>query len=339
MAQPAARSICPAVLQLIAMLGVLGLLSAGSLISPAYPQAAANEALPAAGPLEEKIEGNDNAPITVVEYVSLTCYCCQKFHNAVYPTLKSQFIDTGKVRFIIREFPLDSLGAAGFMLARCAANDKYFPFIDALFRRSSEWIVRQPVEPLSSIAKGFGLSKQDAEACLSDRKILDGVQAVRDRAEGKIDHIPTLFINGQKLEDSTNWDSPTLKELAKVLEQYKGFGCGVTPESIPKDARGFLDWCEKKGLSTRDVNGNTCGFELWTTLHFGFDERGGCPALAKRIKETKTEDVDTRLVIPVLQWIRNHPQHQANSAEDAMVAALTELYRCPKVPYTRKRPQ
>src|SRR5262249_55815019 len=84
------------------------------------------------GPLGDEIQGQADAPVTIVEYASMTCPHCSHFHETTYPEMKKKYIDTGKVRFIFREFPLDQLAAGAAMLARCAGKDKYFPLIDAL---------------------------------------------------------------------------------------------------------------------------------------------------------------------------------------------------------------
>src|SRR5690606_11586810 len=93
-----------------------------------------------AGPLGDKVLGSENAPVTIVEYASVTCGACAAFHTQTYPTLKSKYIDTGKVRLIMREFPTAPAPVAigGFMLARCA-NDKYFPLLEAIFEQQRNW--------------------------------------------------------------------------------------------------------------------------------------------------------------------------------------------------------
>ena len=122
------------------------------------PMAAAE--LMAPGPLGEQSLGKDDAPVTIIEYASMTCPHCAHFHETVYPELKKRYIDTGKVRFIFREFPLDPLAAAGFMLARCGGKDKYFPMIETLFAQQKDWVVQKPLEPLLAIAKQAGFTQQ-----------------------------------------------------------------------------------------------------------------------------------------------------------------------------------
>jgi protein-disulfide isomerase len=92
--------------------------------------------------------GKDDAPVTIIEYASMTCPHCAKFHEITYPELKKRYIDTGKVRFIFREFPLDPVAATAFMMARCAPKDKYFPLIEVLFQQQETWAVGPPASPL-----------------------------------------------------------------------------------------------------------------------------------------------------------------------------------------------
>ncbi|MDE2374877.1 MAG: DsbA family protein [Hyphomicrobiales bacterium] len=153
-----------------------------------------------AGPAGDVVLGSDKAPVTVIEYASMTCPHCAHFSMTTFPELQKRYIDTGKVRFIFREFPLDALAAAGFMLARCAGKDKFIPVIEALFAKQPEWMVKEPIAPLREIAKQFGFTEQSFDACLANQKVLDDIQEVRDRAAGKlgVNSTPTFFINGKR---------------------------------------------------------------------------------------------------------------------------------------------
>src|SRR5947199_3127821 len=111
------------------------------------------------GPLGDEIQGQADAPVTIVEYASMTCPHCSHFHETTYPELKKKYIDTGKVRFIFREFPLDPLAAAGSMLARCAGGDKYFPMIESLFAQQRDWVTQKPLQPMLAIAKQAGFTQ------------------------------------------------------------------------------------------------------------------------------------------------------------------------------------
>jgi len=155
------------------------------------------------GPLPELVLGKEDAPVTVVEYASMTCGHCANFHNKVFPTLKERYIDTGKVRFVMREFPLDKLAIAASMLARCAGGDKTVPLISALFAKQEEWaFVRgNPVPELFKIAKQAGFTQESFDKCLTDQKLMDDIVKIRSRAadEFGVGSTPTFFINGKRM--------------------------------------------------------------------------------------------------------------------------------------------
>jgi protein-disulfide isomerase len=167
--------------------------------------------------------GDAKAPVTIIEYASMTCPHCAHFQETTFPELKKRYIDTGKVRYIFREFPLDSLAAAAFMLARCSAqtdSGKYFALIDSLFRQQRTWAVEKPLEPLFAIAKQAGFTKETFDACLSNQKVLDGIESIRQRAvkEFKVESTPTFFVNGTKVPGAISID-----EMAKLIDpQLKG---------------------------------------------------------------------------------------------------------------------
>jgi protein-disulfide isomerase len=152
--------------------------------------------------LPDLAQGSPSAPVTIVEYASMTCAHCAAFHDATWPELKRKYVDTGRARFILREFPLDPLAAAAFMLARCAGPDKRNLIVDALFTQQKSWaFVDKPVEPLLALVKSFGFTQADFESCLSNQELYDQVNQSRERAEAafNIDSTPTFFVNGRKL--------------------------------------------------------------------------------------------------------------------------------------------
>ncbi|HEY6254283.1 MAG TPA: DsbA family protein [Xanthobacteraceae bacterium] len=168
-------------------------------------------------PLGEMAIGDPNAPITVIEYASMTCPHCAHFSETTFPELKKRYIDTGKVRFIFREFPLDQLAAAGFVLARCAGPDKYFPLIETLFAQQRDWVVQKPLQPLLAIAKQAGLSQQTFEACLDNRQMIEGIEKVRNQAAEKfgVNSTPTFFVNGKRLPGALS-----IEEMEKEFAPY-----------------------------------------------------------------------------------------------------------------------
>jgi protein-disulfide isomerase len=168
-----------------------------------------------AGPLPEQSLGKADAPVTVIEYASMTCGHCAMWHTKTYPEFKKRYVDTGKVRYILREFPLDPLAAGAFMLARCAGKDKYFPLVETLFQQQRQWTVQKPLEPLFAIAKQAGFTQQTFDACLRDQKMLDGIEQVRSRGSEKfkVDSTPTFFINGKVYRGAISID-----EMAKAID-------------------------------------------------------------------------------------------------------------------------
>jgi protein-disulfide isomerase len=169
------------------------------------------------GPLPELAMGSADAPITVVEYASMSCPHCAHMHNTVLPELKKKYIDTGKVHFILREFPLDDRAMAAAMLARCAGGDKTLPMITALFAKQDAWaFVRDdPTPELFKFAQQAGFTKESFDKCLTDQKLLEKIEAVRSRASKVfgVKATPTFFINGKKL------DGVTLEDFEKAFAQ------------------------------------------------------------------------------------------------------------------------
>ena len=192
--------------------------SAGALpLSPAKAAEIDQAELVKAGPDGDIVLGSEKAPVTIIEYASMTCPHCAHFSTTTFPELQKRYIDTGKVRFIFREFPLDALAAAGFMLARCAGKDKFMPIVEALFTKQPEWMVQKPIPPLLEIAKQFGFTQDTFNQCLTNQKVLDGIQDVRDRAAEKlgVNSTPTFFVNGKRLTGDQ-----TIEGLAKEIDPY-----------------------------------------------------------------------------------------------------------------------
>lgn len=184
------------------------------LIDAAFAQSPSLADLAVAGPLGDQVLGKEDAPVTIIEYASMTCSHCATFHNNTYPELKKRYIDTGKVKYILREFPLDPLAAGAFMLARCAGKDKYYPMVEILFQKQKDWVVQKPIEPLMAIAKQAGFTEESFNSCLQDQKMLEGIEQVRARAAEKlgVNSTPTFFINGK-----IHRGSLTIEELEKQL--------------------------------------------------------------------------------------------------------------------------
>ena len=193
----------------------LGVLSTGPALAQATTTVPLAE-LMAPPPLPDAWMGSATASVTIIEYASMTCTHCAAFHAETWPTLKSNYIDTGKVRFVMREFPLDPLATAAFMLARCVDPDKRNALIDLMFDQQNNWaFVPKPVEALQNTVKQAGVSKDAFETCLKNQKLYDQVNSERDKASQlfKIDATPTFFINGVK-----HAGEMSVAELQKVLD-------------------------------------------------------------------------------------------------------------------------
>lgn len=159
------------------------------------------ELLMAEPPIEEFWLGDADAPVTIIEYASMTCSHCRDFHNNVYDALIEEYVETGEVRFAIREFPLDERATAAFMLARCAPGERgYYAVIDHLFETQTAWAFVDGetfVDTLYAQVQEFGFTRDSFDACLTNQDLLEGVNAVADRgAELGVNSTPTFFVNG-----------------------------------------------------------------------------------------------------------------------------------------------
>jgi protein-disulfide isomerase len=171
--------------------------------------------------LSDMTLGSAKAPITIVEYSSLTCSHCAAFAENVFPMLQSKYIDAGKVRFVSREFPLEVKAAAASMLARCAANGDPSKFFDAttmLFRQQQD-LIERTTETLTVIGGKFGMNQAAVESCIKDDATLDKLQADQNFAyrELNVDATPTFFINGEQTKGSMSFEELEAK-LAPLLK-------------------------------------------------------------------------------------------------------------------------
>ncbi len=174
---------------------------------PSWAQSVDEAKLMKAGPLGEMALGDEKAPVTVIEYASATCPHCANFHKGTYKELKKKYIDTGKVRFLFREFPFDNASLAAFMVARCAPKDKYFPMIDILFAQQRKW-TGQGADvrgELFNIARLAGFTEKSFEECLKNEDVAKGIIAVRDAGmELGVASTPSFFVNGVLMKGNNN---------------------------------------------------------------------------------------------------------------------------------------
>lgn len=158
----------------------------------------------------------EGAKVTVVEYASVTCGACAAWNNQVWPEFKAKYVDTDKVRFVFREFPTppQDIAAAGFMLARCAGDDKYFDVVHAIMASQQEWMNGVPPrQSLNRIAQGAGLSAAEIETCLNDKDALAALeQRIRAAIDAGVTGTPTFYVNDQKVVD------PSLQGLSAAVD-------------------------------------------------------------------------------------------------------------------------
>jgi protein-disulfide isomerase len=181
---------------------LLALVPAAALADSATPSPAVMAALNGPQALPDIAEGKADAPATIIEYASMTCSHCAAFHKDVWPALKAKYIDTGKAKLILREFPLDPLATGAFMLARCAGPEKRDAVVDRLFDHQADWaFAANPLFQLKEQLIAAGMPEADFEACLKNQGLFDQIKAMRDAAASKLDitSTPTFFVNGQRL--------------------------------------------------------------------------------------------------------------------------------------------
>lgn len=172
--------------------------------------------LQVAGDLGDKSLGDPKAPVTVIEYASMTCTHCARFATTVFEPFKAKYVDTGKVHYIFREFPLDPLAAAAFALARCAPEDKYFPTVNVLFQTQDAWaFVDDPGPALYKVLAPMGFTENSFNACLEDKKTSDAIAWVHDRAakDFGVQGTPAFFINGTRYDGEM-----TMDDFAKAID-------------------------------------------------------------------------------------------------------------------------
>jgi protein-disulfide isomerase len=184
--------------------------------------------LMAPGPLPDMVLGKPDAPNVIVEYASMTCPHCAQFHTTVLPELQTKYIDTGQAKLILREFPLDGLAVAAFMLARCAGPDRYYPMVSALFETQKTWATQGPEgkEKLLLIAKQAGFTKEKFDQCVGDKELFNKI--VETRAIGNeqfgVDSTPHFFVNGKRLTGEH-----TLQDFEAALSGKPKPEAGTTP--------------------------------------------------------------------------------------------------------------
>lgn len=153
--------------------------------------------------------GDPKAPIKFIEYASAGCPHCAAFAIGVMPEIRKNWIDTGKVYYVFRDYPLDGVAATASMIARCQPKDKFYAFMDILFQNQQFWHTneRDPKEALIELSRRAGLSREQVESCLKDQAMLDRITKSREEATTalKVDSTPTMFINGERIVGAANY--------------------------------------------------------------------------------------------------------------------------------------
>ena len=164
--------------------------------------------------LEEKSLGTPDAPIKMIEFASLTCGHCARFHNEVMPTIKEKYINNGKIFFTYKDFPLDKFALKASIISRCSGNKNYFSFLDVFYKKQSSWTRSQdPFKSLLKIAKIGGLKDEEIKVCVGNKSIEDGLLKDRLQSSKKYDitATPTIYLNGKKYTGDLTLEALELK--------------------------------------------------------------------------------------------------------------------------------
>ena len=150
----------------------------------------------------------------MIEFASFTCGHCARFHNDVFPLIKKEYIDSGKIYFTYNDFPLDKFALKASVIARCSGKDKYFNFLKVLYKKQSDWTSSQdPFKSLLKIAKLGGLKNDEIKVCVGNQSIEDGILKKRLNSIKKfnITATPTIYLNGEKYDGDLTYEALKLK--------------------------------------------------------------------------------------------------------------------------------
>lgn len=194
----------------------IGIALAGAIsLAGATMSASAQDAVDTAAALQERSIGSPDAPVTMIEYFSLTCPACASFHNDVYDDLKEKYLDTGKVRFVYKEFPRDGVDLRAGMMARCADPRRYSGLIQVLFKSQPNWTrARDPIAEIAKIGRLAGIDDATFESCLASEALANGILTERQNASARgVRSTPTFDIGGQLYAGSRS-----IEELSEIID-------------------------------------------------------------------------------------------------------------------------
>lgn len=174
-----------------------------------------------AGPLLEMYLGKDTAPVTVIEYVSLTCPHCRAFHQKTLPFLKANYINKGKVRFIVREFPIGRSAGNAAIVTRCGSPKRYFKMVDLFLNNQAKWVSQEVrLDAIYAVAKKSGLKRAEFDQCMKDQTLIDNLNAIKNRGRKLgVTGTPTFFINGQKFRKPLS-----IEEIKTIIDAQLKLG-------------------------------------------------------------------------------------------------------------------
>lgn len=168
--------------------------------------------------MAERVLGKADAPITIIEFASMTCPHCARFHKETLPKLKAAYIDTGKAKLVFRDFPFDGLALRAAALARCAPSERYFAVVETIFQQQDNWSrAKDPLVSLANIGKLAGMSQAMVDACLKDTRLMDAIAGMRMDGEKthNVNSTPTFVIGNQKISGAESFE--TFDKLLKSL--------------------------------------------------------------------------------------------------------------------------
>ncbi len=218
----------------VGFLGLSGMAFAdsGQTAAGAVPAAQApSNTVPAGTVMSDLALGNANAPVTVIEYASLTCPHCAEFYDVTFPTVKKDLIDTGKIKYIYRDFPLDQMALKAAMLARCSGPQSYYGYIDVLFKQQLSWATeRNPIDGLRELARLGGMTNSTFDACMNSKAVEQAVLDSRLQAQKtyKVDSTPSFIINGVTYSGAMSY-----AEFDKLIEPLLAKTLGAAAPATP----------------------------------------------------------------------------------------------------------